>query len=232
MSPSVVVCSIPEGSVQGYNRERKYTGIMLYQSRALSVFQMSNDLLECAKKTTRGQVSKFNQHENNLHFMKKYIGLIILVIAFVAFTGCTQQAVPEPVSTTPPTTIATSIPTAELTQVRTPLPTTVVTTMPVTTKRTESPIHNAVTIIHMQNNSFVPQTLAALPGTGITWINDDKTIHSLKMTSSEGGFNSGDIMPGTTYSYTFGNWEGTYVLTDPNYPDMKGTVIINNDVHP
>ena len=164
--------------------------------------------------------------------MKKLIGLIILVIAFVAFTGCTQQAVPEPVTTTPPTTIATSIPTAELTPIQTPLPTTVTTTLLPTTKRTESPTHNAVTIIHIQNNSFVPQTLAALPGTGITWINDDKIVHSLKMSSSEGGFTSGEIMPGTTYSYTFGNWEGTYTITDPTYPDMKGTVIINNDVHP
>ena len=25
----------------------------------------------------------------------------------------------------------------------------------------------------MKNNSFVPQELIALPGTGITWINDD-----------------------------------------------------------
>jgi plastocyanin len=164
--------------------------------------------------------------------MKKFIGLIILVIAFVACTGCTQQAVPEPVTTTQPTMIPTTIPTVELTPAQTSLPTSVVTSMPITTKRTESPTKNAITIIHIQNNSFVPENLAALPGTGITWINDDKTVHSLKMSSSEGGFNSGEIMPGTTYSYTFGKWEGIYTITDPNYPGMKGTVTINNDVHP
>ena len=164
--------------------------------------------------------------------MKKFIGLFILVIAFVAFTGCTQQPVTEPVTTTSPTIVTTPIPTAELTFVPTPVPTTVVTTMPPTTKRTESPSGKVVTVIHMKNNSFVPQVLTVLPHTGITWKNDDETVHSLKMSCPEGGFNSGDIIPGATWSYTFGSWEGTHEITDPKYPDMKGSVIINKDVHP
>ena len=49
--------------------------------------------------------------------MKKCLVLFILVIVFVAFTGCTQQAVPEPVTTTPPTIVPTTIPTTELTVV-------------------------------------------------------------------------------------------------------------------
>ncbi|MDD1697000.1 MAG: hypothetical protein LUQ36_01420 [Methanoregula sp.] len=165
--------------------------------------------------------------------MKKFIGLFILVIAFVAFTGCTQQVVPEPpVATTSPTIVPTTIPTAELTVVPTSIPTTVVTTLLPTTKRTESPTGKVVTVIQMKNNSFVPQVLTVLPHTGITWKNDDETVHSLKMSSPEGGFNSGDIIPGATWSYTFGSWEGTHEITDPNYPNMKGAVIIKNDVHP
>ena len=39
--------------------------------------------------------------------MKKYIGFVILLIAFVCFTGCTQTAVPEAV-TTPATTVPTN----------------------------------------------------------------------------------------------------------------------------
>jgi plastocyanin len=164
--------------------------------------------------------------------MKKFIGLFILVIAFVAFTGCTQQPVTEPVTTTSHTIVTTPIPTAELTFVPTPVPTTVVTTMPPTTKRTESPTGKVVTVVHMKNNSFAPQVLTVLPSTGITWINDDETVHSLKMTSPEGGFNSGEIIPGGSWTYTFGSWEGTYNVTDPNYPDMKSAIIINNEVHP
>ena len=164
--------------------------------------------------------------------MKKIIVLIILVIAFVAFTGCTQQPVPEPVTTTQPTIVTTTSPTAELTVVPTSIPTTVVTTQVPTTKRTESPSGTVDTVIHMKNNSFVPQVLTVLPHTGITWKNDDETVHSLKMSSPEGGFNSGDIMPGSTWTYTFGSWEGTHEITDPKFPDMKGAVIIKNDVQP
>ena len=159
--------------------------------------------------------------------MKKFIGLFILMIAFVAFTGCTQQAVPEPVTTTSPTTVTTTVATAELSIVPTPLPTTVVTPLPPTVKRTESPSGKVVTTIHMKNNAFVPQVLTALPGTGITWINDDVVAHSIKMSGpNNAGFNSGDIMPGSSWSYTFGSREGTFAISCVNHPDMNGTVII------
>ena len=89
--------------------------------------------------------------------MKKFIGLFILILAFVAFSGCTQQVVPEPVTTTPPTIVPTTIPSVELTVIPTSVPTTVVTTLLPTTKRTESPTGKVVTVIQMKNNSFVPQ---------------------------------------------------------------------------
>ena len=159
--------------------------------------------------------------------MKKFIGLFILMIAFVAFTGCTQQAVPEPVATTPPTTVPATVPTAELTLVKTPVPTTVMTTLPPTVKRTESPSTKVITTIHMKNNAFAPQVLTALPGTGITWINDDDSAHSIKMSGpNNAGFNSGDIMPGASWSYTFGSREGTFSINCVNHPDMKGSIII------
>ena len=163
--------------------------------------------------------------------MKKFIGLFILMIAFVAFTGCTQQAVPEPVATTQPTAVSTVVPTAELTVVPTMVPTTVLTTLPPTAKRTESPSGKVVTVIHMKNNAFVPQVLIALPGTGITWINDDDSVHSIKMSGpNNAGFNSGDIMPGASWSYTFGSREGNFTIIDAKQPDMKGTILIKLEV--
>jgi plastocyanin len=161
--------------------------------------------------------------------MKKFIGLFILMIAFIAFTGCTQQAVQEPVTTTPPTTVSTTVPTTEITLVPTAVPTTVVTTLPPTAKRTESPSTKLATTIHMRNNSFVPQVLTALPGTGITWINDDDHVHSLKMSEANAGFNSGDIMPGAQWSYTFGAREGNFTITCVYHPDMKGSIIVKKD---
>ena len=162
--------------------------------------------------------------------MKKVIGLFILMIAFIAITGCTQQAVQGPVTTPPPTTVPATVPTTEATTVQTtqtPVPTTVITTAQPTATRTESPLNKIVTVVHLRNNSFVPRQLIALPGTGITWINDDEVVHSLKMSEDDAGFNSGDIMPGAIWSYTFGNREGTFSISDPNFPDMKGTIIVN-----
>ena len=161
--------------------------------------------------------------------MKKIFGFIILLIAFVAFTGCTQQVTPEPVTTSP-----TTISSPASTTVETPVPTTVMTTVPSTvsttvvptTKRTESPLNKMVTTIHMRNNSFVPEVLTALPGSGITWINDDPVPHSLKMSEDDAGFNTGDIMPGAHWSYTFGKKEGNYSIICIDHPAMKGTIVI------
>jgi plastocyanin len=157
--------------------------------------------------------------------MKKIIGFIILLVVFVACAACTQQVTPEPV-TTLPTTVPTTVATTVITPVPTTLPTTVVTTLLPTATRTQSPSTRLVTTIHMRNNAFVPTPLIALPGTGITWINDDTTAHSLKMSFSDGGFNTGDILPGSQWSYTFGKKEGTFNISCIYHPDMKGTVVI------
>jgi plastocyanin len=159
--------------------------------------------------------------------MKKCIGFVILMIAFICITGCTQPAVPEAV-TTPPTTVPTSVPTAELTLAPTTVPTMVMTTVLPIATRTTSPINIVVvSTIHMRNNTFVPQELTVLPGTGITWINDDSAVHSVKtIGNATGMFNSGDIISGSQWSYTFGQREGRYEFTCTYHPDMKGAVII------
>jgi plastocyanin len=159
--------------------------------------------------------------------MKKYIGVVILLIAFVCFMGCTQTPVTEAV-TTLPTTVPTVVPTTELTPASTTLPITdVKIVIPVAT-RTTSPMNmKVVTAIHMRNNTFVPEELTALPGTGITWINDDSAVHSVKMIGNATGmFNSGDILPGSQWSYTFGQREGRYEFACSYHPEMKGAIII------
>jgi plastocyanin len=84
-----------------------------------------------------------------------------------------------------------------------------------------------VTAIHMRNNTFVPEELTALPGTGIAWINDDSAVHSVKtIGNATGMFNSGDILPGSQWSYTFGQREGRYEYTCSYHPEMKGAIII------
>jgi len=170
--------------------------------------------------------------------MKTFIGLFILVIFLVAASGCTTQpANPNATATTIATTVSvTKVPTT----VNTPLPTTVtetvsttsapVVTSKVTTAVTPGPTTTAstkITIIHIRNNTFVPAELTVLPGTGITWINDDTVTHIVKASGdAKGKFTSTDLRNGAQFGYTFGEATGTYEFMDPNYPDMKGEIII------
>jgi plastocyanin len=159
--------------------------------------------------------------------MKKFIGLFIVVIALVLISGCTQPAQPAavitPVATAVPTvpptvppTIATPAPTVMLTTVATVISTPKITLVP--------QIKN--TIFYMRNNTFVPTELTVLPGTGITWVNEDSIVHSVKITGIHAGtFNSGDIIPGATAGNTFAT-EGVFEFISPDHPDMKGTIVV------
>jgi plastocyanin len=168
--------------------------------------------------------------------MKTYIGLFILVVLLAAASGCTSQQV-TPIETA--TTIATpdsvtQVPTMVTTPLPTTIPATVLTTAapPVTTKVTTTPqpaitASTKVTTIYIRNNTFVPAELTVLPGTGITWINDDPRSHIVKATGdAKGKFTSSDLISGAQFRYTFGETTGTYEFMDPNYPDMKGAVIV------
>jgi len=163
--------------------------------------------------------------------MKRFIGLFVLLIAIVMIGGCTQQAQPAAV-TTPVATAVPTVPPTEVTPVLTPTqePTVIptaettilskpkITLVPQTTK----------TVISIRNNTFSPVELTVLPGTGITWVNDDTVAHSVKTTGIHAGmFNSGDFIPTATWDYTFGK-EGVFDIIDPGYPDMKGTIIVKS----
>ena len=143
-------------------------------------------------------------------------------------SGCTQPAntanATTPVATTVATVVtteATTIPPTEIPAVATPEPMTnatpeIITALPITAAtvvKTAVPIgtlSTKVTTIYIRNNTFVPQELTVLPGTGITWINDDETVHAIKATGSHAGmFNSGDFVKGAEWGYTFGANEGT-----------------------
>ena len=167
--------------------------------------------------------------------MKKFIGLFILVIGLVMISGCTQPAQPVAVTTTVattvptvPPTVATPVPTMVPTTVATPQSTTVIATTVATAVKTPIPVQIAstkITTFYIRNNSFVPQLLTVLPGTGITWINDDKAVHAIKITGTHAGmFNSGDFMAGTQVTTDFGP-EGTYDFID-TYSNATGMIIV------
>ena len=173
-----------------------------------------------------------------MFLMKKFLGLFILVIVLAMISGCTQPAQPAAVTTpvatavptAAPTDAATPAPTAEPTTIAaTPETTTVVATTETTAVVTPTPVQTPstkITTIYIRNNSFVPQQLTILPGTGLTWVNDDATVHAIKTTGTHAGmFSSGDFMKGADWSYSFGADEGTFDIID-TYSNATSQIIV------
>jgi plastocyanin len=172
--------------------------------------------------------------------MKTYIGVFILVMLLVAASGCTtQQAKPAATATPAATTVAaTEVPTVIPTPSPTAIPTEVATTVVIPeatanisatatpwSSATFSPIRKL--IIHIQNNNYDPDSLTILPGTMVTWINDDSHTHVVKATGdSAGKFTSAELVTGAQFNYDFGDTTGIYEFGDPAYPDMKGAIIV------
>lgn len=189
--------------------------------------------------------------ELNLSSMKSYFGLIILVLVLVLAAGCTDTPATRAVTTAPttvtvPPEVTTAPPVAETSPMAT-VPTAGMTTAPnltlpltpievpnltLTEKVTVAPTATKLVtknVIHILNGSFVPSATTLLPGTGVSWINDDSGIHSVKSTGAHPGmFNSGEILPGEQFSFTFGADEGTYSFNDPKFTNMTGTIIIRS----
>jgi plastocyanin len=174
------------------------------------------------------------------YLMKSFTGLFILVILLAAASGCTtQQAKPAVTATAVATTIAaTEVPTEITTPQPTAVPTKVVTTA--TTPETTANVSATATpwssatfsptrklVIHIKDNKYDPDSLAVLPGTMVTWINDDSRVHIVKATGdSAGKFTSAELVNGAQFNYDFGEATGTYEFGDPAYPDMKGAIIV------
>jgi plastocyanin len=172
--------------------------------------------------------------------MKTIIGVFILVMVLVAASGCTtQQAKPAATTTTGATTeVPTEIPTKIATHKSTTIPTAVVTTaaMPETTANvsaTATPWSSATfsstrkLVIHIKGNQYDPDSLTVLPGTMVTWVNDDTKVHIVKATGdSTGKFTSAELVQGAQFNYDFGEATGIFEFTDPGYPEMKGAIIV------
>ncbi|MEI7858051.1 MAG: hypothetical protein WCH85_11200 [Methanomicrobiales archaeon] len=116
-----------------------------------------------------------------------------------------------------PTTVA---PTENATVIATTVTTVVNTPIPVGT------VSDKITKIYIRNNSFVPRELTVLPGTGLTWINDDATIHAIKTIGTHAGmFNSGDFGKGSEWGFDFGANEGTFEIID-TYSNATCVIIV------
>jgi len=79
------------------------------------------------------------------------------------------------------------------------------------------------TTVHIQSNVYSPKELTIAAGTKMTWINKDKEPHTI--TDLDGRFDSGDVMAGASWSYTFED-RGEYTYYCSIHPAMEAKVIV------
>jgi plastocyanin len=85
--------------------------------------------------------------------------------------------------------------------------------------------NTAADTIVIRNFSFSPMTLKVTPGATVTVDNEDEVAHTL--TSSKGGFDTGDIQPHQSKTFTAPNTAGTYPFICSIHQYMSGTLTVS-----
>jgi plastocyanin len=86
-----------------------------------------------------------------------------------------------------------------------------------------TPSAGAITI---KNKIFTPSQITVAKGGTVTWTNNDNVAHTvIDDLSNVGGPASGDIPPGSTYSFIF-NKTGSFQYHCKNHPSMRGTIVV------
>jgi alcohol dehydrogenase (cytochrome c) len=88
---------------------------------------------------------------------------------------------------------------------------------------TETAIGANVTQAKVVDFGFDPGNDLVPPGTTITWTNTGNVGHTV--TSDDGVFDSGDLAPGQTFSFTF-DQPGTYWYFCRPHPFMRGRIVV------
>ena len=150
--------------------------------------------------------------------------VLVLLVAGAVVAGCTQYGTQTPKATVAPTPVETQSPGPVTTQPPgTSLP---VATAPANSLQATATPQTTVTTVHIRNFAFVPATLTVLPGTQITWVNDDDVPHTVVATGNASGmFQSQTLRKGDEFQYTFGS-VGTYEYICSIHPSMHGTIIV------
>jgi plastocyanin len=79
--------------------------------------------------------------------------------------------------------------------------------------------------IAIQNFAFSPSSTTVAPGTTVTVTNKDQVAHTL--TATKGGFNTGDIQPGQSKTFSAPNTPGTYPYMCSIHQYMTGMIIVS-----
>ncbi len=80
--------------------------------------------------------------------------------------------------------------------------------------------------ITIKNMMFTPPQISVQKGATVTWTNNDNVAHTvIDDLSNVGGPASGNIEPGSTYSFTF-NKTGSFQYHCSIHPSMRGTIVV------
>jgi len=79
--------------------------------------------------------------------------------------------------------------------------------------------------IAISNFMFIPARLTVHPGATVTVINRDQVAHTV--TSSSGGFDTGDIQPGQSVTFTAPDRAGSFPYICSIHQYMSGTLTVS-----
>lgn len=80
--------------------------------------------------------------------------------------------------------------------------------------------------VDIKNMAFTPPQINVQKGGTVTWTNNDSVAHTvIDDLSNVGGPASGNIEPGSTYSFTF-NKTGSFQYHCSIHPSMRGTIVV------
>lgn len=102
------------------------------------------------------------------------------------------------------------------------------TSPPTSSHPTQAPTATAPTSsapsVTISNFTFSPATLTVSVGTKVTWTNKDSVTHTV--TADQGAFDSDDLSPGHSFSFTFTK-AGTYTYHCKIHASMTATIIVS-----
>ena len=79
--------------------------------------------------------------------------------------------------------------------------------------------------IAISNFAFVPPHLTVAPGATVTVLNHDQVAHTV--TSSSGAFQTGNISPGSSVTFTAPNHSGSFPYICSIHQYMSGTLTVS-----
>jgi amicyanin len=80
-----------------------------------------------------------------------------------------------------------------------------------------------VATVSMDHNTFIPAEITVVPGTTVTWVNNEAMPHTV--VDSNKGFRSKTLIKDAMFSFTF-TTAGDYDYQCSIHPNMKGKVIV------